>query len=415
MDNERRRFELVQKIYGEWIHALEETTKGSAEGAIAVAAGLKTLNNTHTNAEGQKEGLARGHLIEKQKAQDDTVVAWAGSRPEFARSLAAKRELDRLALERAQSLEREYIIGAAGAGSLALRHAILLVRLAGERAKPDAGRAPGFQERDWTRVRAAVERDQKSFYRPADEALFRSWASRAQKQGIAAAQNVNVAALYDATRVTDLTERLEMFDESTEQLKARQDPLLDFAFAFEPERQAWQKSVEARDGAIARLRPEWRRAVLAHAGKPVAPDANGTLRVSFAHVKGYSPRDGVFYSPQTTLAGMIEKNTGEEPFAVPPFILDAASKMTAPGPGGIPIDFLADADTTGGNSGSPVVNGRGEIVGINFDRPWENVANDFGYDPDVARNISVDIRFLRWLLEDIQKADGLARELGLKR
>ena len=112
------------------------------------------------------------------------------------------------------------------------------------------------------------------------------------------------------------------------------------------------------------------------------------------------------------LAGMIEKNTGEEPFAVPSFILDAAKQTDAQR---IPIDFLADGDTTGGNSGSPVVNGRGEIVGINFDRPWENVANDFGYNPDVARNISVDIRFLHWILEDIQHADDLLKELGLKR
>ena len=81
-------------------------------------------------------------------------------------------------------------------------------------------------------------------------------------------------------------------------------------------------------------------------------------------------------------------------------------------PDQIPLDFLADADTTGGNSGSPVINGRGELVGLNFDRVWENVANDFGYNPDVARNISVDIRFLMWLLE-VQKADGILKELGL--
>ena len=156
--------------------------------------------------------------------------------------------------------------------------------------------------------------------------------------------------------------------------------------------------------------------VLDRNGKPVAPDANSTLRVSFAHVKGYSPRDGVLYTPQTTLAGMIEKHTGEEPFAVPQFILDAAQNLKAPVKADqIPLDFLADADTTGGNSGSPVVNGRGELVGLNFDRPWENVANDFGYNPAVARNISVDIRFLLWLLEDVQKADFILRELGLKR
>ena len=68
-------------------------------------------------------------------------------------------------------------------------------------------------------------------------------------------------------------------------------------------------------------------------------------------------------------------------------------------PDQIPLNFLSDADTTGGNSGSPVINGRGELVGLNFDRVWENVANDFGYNPDVARNISVDIRFLIWLLD----------------
>ena len=131
--------------------------------------------------------------------------------------------------------------------------------------------------------------------------------------------------------------------------------------------------------------------------------------MSFAHVLGYIPRDGVLYTPQTTLAGMIEKHTGQEPFAVPPFILEAARRVK---PAQVPLDFLANADTTGGNSGSPVVNGRGELVGLNFDRVWENVANDFGYNPEIARNVNVDIRFLLWLLEDVQHADTIQKELG---
>ena len=218
--------------------------------------------------------------------------------------------------------------------------------------------------------------------------------------------------LYDGTRVTDLAERLKMFDETPAQLKARHDPLLDFAFALEPERQAWQAGVDARDGAIARLRPEWRKAVLAHAGKPVAPDANGTLRVSFAHVKGYSPRDGVIYSPQTTLAGMIEKNTGKEPFAVPPFILDAAERRqcrnafpsifsrTRIQPAAIPE---VPWSTGGASSSASTSIGRGKT--------WPTISATI---PDVARNISVDIRFLRWLLEDVQNgrqySEGMGRE-----
>jgi S1-C subfamily serine protease len=106
---------------------------------------------------------------------------------------------------------------------------------------------------------------------------------------------------------------------------------------------------------------------------------------------------------------MIEKHTGAEPFAVPQFILDAAKTVNAEE---IPLDFLSDADTTGGNSGSPVVNAKGELVGLNFDRVWENVANDFGYNPAVARNVSVDINFFLWLIHDVQHADWIWKELG---
>jgi hypothetical protein len=108
---------------------------------------------------------------------------------------------------------------------------------------------------------------------------------------------------------------------------------------------------------------------------------------------------------------MLEKRTSEEPFTVPGFLLDAARAVK---PDQIPLNFLSDADTTGGNSGSPVINGRGELVGLNFDRVWENVANDFGYNPDIARNISVDVRFLMWLLES-QKADAILKELAPKK
>ena len=412
MANERRlRFEMAKDVFGEWIGLLEQTTKGSAEGTIAVSAMLKNLNNTHTNAQGQLDGLERGKLVEKQRTADDAVVAWAAGRAAFAGALAAKQDLEKLAEARGATGARDYLYGVIGTGSVALREATSLVRMAGERAKADAEREAGYQERDWIRIRAALARDTQSFYRPSDEAILSSWLRRAQAEKITPATGLSALELFRGTKITDPSERLKMFNESLDQLRARNDSMLNLALALEPELRAWRVATDTRDGAIARLRPEWRKAVIAHAGKPVAPDANSTLRVTFGHVKGYSPRDGVMYTPQTTLAGMIEKSTGEEPFAIPPFILDAARTAKTRE---IPLNFMADTDTTGGNSGSPVVNGRGELVGLNFDRPWENVANDFGYNPDVARNISVDVRFLVWLLEDVQKADFILKELGLK-
>lgn len=418
------RFQLRNEVYGEWIRLIEEATKGSQQGEIAMAATLKSLNNTHTNAQGQLAGLARGHIIEKQQAQDDAVVTWAGQKGAFGAAMEAKKELDRLSAERRQVATRDFLFQVVKPGPLALKHATMLVRLAAERAKPDAERDPDYMNRELAGLRATIEREQKSFFRPADEAMLVYWVERAGKlganervAGIDRAMSKDrvraaVAALYNATKVTDLAERLRMFEETSEQLRARKDPLLDLAFALEPELRAWQSATQTYDGAVARLRPEWRKAVIAHAGKPVAPDANSTLRVSFAHVKGYVPRDGVIYSPQTTLAGMLEKDTGEEPFAVPPSIRAAAKRAK---PEQVPLNFLSDADTTGGNSGSPVVNGRGELVGLNFDRVWENVANDFGYNPEVARNVSVDIRFLTWLLEDVSGGEGILRELGVGR
>src|SRR5262249_23170202 len=152
-----------------------------------------------------------------------------------------------------------------------------------------------------------LEREQSSFYRPADEAMFSAWIARARKlepsERISAvdAFHGQVASLYEGTKVTDPKERMKMFEESVGQLQARHDPLLDFAFALDADLRAWQAETRAYEGAVARLRPEWRRAVIAHAGKPVAPDANSTLRVSLAHVKGFVPRDGVQYTPFTTL------------------------------------------------------------------------------------------------------------------
>ena len=128
------------------------------------------------------------------------------------------------------------------------------------------------------------------------------------------------------------------------------------------------------------------------------------------------------YEPRTTLAGVVEKHTGEEPFDAPDELLAAApsalrSRWADAALKDVPVNFLADADTTSGSSGSPVVNGRGELVGVNFDRVWENVANDFGYNPEVARNVSVDVRYLLWMLDTLhgEAARALLTELGADR
>jgi len=146
-------------------------------------------------------------------------------------------------------------------------------------------------------------------------------------------------------------------------------------------------------------------------GQQFYPDANSTLRVSTASVKAYSPRDGVLHTPLTTVRGMLAKHTGEGEFDAPTEIFDAVA--ADPSALNIPVCFLADGDTTGGNSGSPVVDGKGRLVGLNFDRVFENVAGDFGWNTARSRNISVDIRYVLWLMREVWPAPRLLEEMGV--
>ena len=136
-------------------------------------------------------------------------------------------------------------------------------------------------------------------------------------------------------------------------------------------------------------------------------------------MKGYSPREAVVYTPRTTLTGVLEKESGKEPFAVGAKVLEKARAADfgrwAGAGGSVPVGFLTDGDTTGGNSGSPTLNGKGELVGLNFDRVWENVAGDFGWNPERSRNVNVDIRYALWLADRVDGASALLDELLGKR
>ncbi|HET7434793.1 MAG TPA: S46 family peptidase [Thermoanaerobaculia bacterium] len=409
-------------LYREWIDLLEANARGNAAAEIAVADNVKTLANRQKNAEGQLAGFKRGDILGKRRAADDAVLAFAKKNEAHRGALAAYDELAAMAKEQSTSFDRDFLLthinvlpaSLGQMGPKSLIFAATIARAANARAAAENEREPLFAARTIGRVRERMEREQKNYYEPADKALLASFVKHAKElpegQHIAALDSItNIDQLYASTKLLDVNERMKMFDETAEQLHARHDPLVELGFALAGELRALNEKRDRWDGAISRLRPEWRRAVIAHAGKPVAPDANSTLRVSFAHVQGYEPRDGVFYTPFTTLGGAVDKHTNEEPFDMPDALLAAAK-----GHEETPLDFLADADTTGGNSGSPVVNGKGELVGVNFDRVWENVANDFGYMPDVNRNISVDVRYLLWMLRNVDHATELLKELGTK-
>ncbi|MCQ2164796.1 MAG: S46 family peptidase [Bacteroidales bacterium] len=140
------------------------------------------------------------------------------------------------------------------------------------------------------------------------------------------------------------------------------------------------------------------------------PEANLTLRVAYGHVKGYSPRDGVYYEPYSTLKGIMEKDNPEIfDYNIPQVLRDLYAAGDIPD---TPVCFCATNHTTGGNSGSPVINADGNLVGINFDRVWEGTMSDIVFDPDYCRNIALDIRYLLFIVEKIGGATWLLDEMS---
>ena len=146
------------------------------------------------------------------------------------------------------------------------------------------------------------------------------------------------------------------------------------------------------------------------------PDANLTLRVSYGHIKGYSPADGVYYHPSSTLTGIIQKDNPDIfDYNIPQKLRDIYAAKDfgrwVNEKGEVPVCFIATNHTTGGNSGSPVINADGNLIGINFDRVWEGTMSDIDFDPDFCRNISLDVRYVLFTIEKIGNAGYLFDEM----
>jgi hypothetical protein len=147
------------------------------------------------------------------------------------------------------------------------------------------------------------------------------------------------------------------------------------------------------------------------------PDANSTLRIAFGTIQGYYSRDAVYFRPFSTLKGIIEKdNPAIYDYDVPDRLKELYEKRDYgryAQDGEIPVCFIANNHTTGGNSGSPVINAEGYLIGVNFDRAWEGVASDMAFNPDQSRNISIDIRFALFIIDKFAGAGYLLDEMTI--
>jgi hypothetical protein len=439
-------FPRVVKTYEEQIAILEALGKTDPELEIKAAGRLRRLNNSLTNRKGQLEGLLKGGILAKREQSEKELAAWIAGDParqkEYGDVLPA---LAALQAEAEKTRERDAVLTSLFTSSSMLDAAHSAHLLSVEKAKKnDMDREPEYQERNWTRIREGQERAQRTIDARIDKALLR-WAMGyapalpadqritgldkivGLTPGMAKADSDKAIADYlekllAGTRMADKDFRLGLLDKTTAGIAATKDPMVDLALVLDPLYQQNHEAGKRRQGAATRLRPRYMQALLAKSGGLVAPDANSTLRVTFGTVEGRPAADGTQWTAFTTLRGIEQKATGEGEFNAPARELEAIKALRAgkatpyvlPAIGDVPVDFLSTVDTTGGNSGSPTLNGKGEFVGLLFDGTYDTIASDFLLDTVNTRSIHADVRYMLWTMAEVDGASHLIREMGIE-
>ena len=427
----------VVELTDEYIALLGKLAKESEELKIKGQRLFRGLNNWRTNTKGMLDGLVKGGLKDEKARQEKDLVAWSASHPEHAGAAAAIERLgehyDRYRSQRDRDAATEEMVRF----STIMRAADTIVRMAEERPKPDAERDPAFQKRNHKPIEQREQARQRTYQRRIDSELVILALVRAARLPVEQRPPVlglvlgdaeptekniraKVTALYERTGLEDLDLRLRLLrTATTEQLTKSADPMIQLALKHRPVLKAVEDRDEGYAGAMALDRPTFAAALRAFRNGVLAPDANRTLRVTYGTVRGYRPSPSQpIYEPFTVVSEMVDKSTGRPPFDTPPELVEAARKGPY-GPyvhaplGEVPVNFLADLDITGGNSGSATLNARGELVGLAFDGNYEAMASDWIFIPRITRSIHVDVRYMLWIMDGVAGADHLLEEMGI--
>lgn len=417
------------------IGTIDKASAGNKAVQTLYASQQQSLKNNLKRAQGELDGLRRSDAVAVRERDEQQMLQWLGRQKDAA---ATRRDIQaaQAVLDQARGTrERGQLFGLMRTQTQLLRAAVNLQRLAHERGKPDAQRETGYQQRDEALIEGQLRQAQRR-YEPAVEKavlaeLLRRYHALPASQRIPeldkvfgkddAASKSALDALYAGTGLGDESKRLALLKAEPQQVQQSDDSLMRAAAELMPAILRIDEQDKDVDGELLRLRPAYMRALIGYRnsqGKAVYPDANSTLRVSYGKVSPLAPRDGVEYLPLTTVQGIVEKNTGEEPFDAPKPLLDAIAKADF-GSTADPVlktqtvNLMTNLDTTGGNSGSPVLDADGKLIGLNFDSNWEAVSASWMYDPRYKRAIHVDMRYLRWLLGKVYPAPHLLRELKL--
>ena len=425
-----------------WIIQLKEKMSSGDRGvAIKLSSSLKGLWNTVTRSLGQLQGLKNLHLVEKREKEEESLQQFISANPARQKKYGSLlADLAKVYEEKGKRTRRDLTLSSLLSNriSLMLGNAFNICEASYERVKEDTKRESGYMDRNFDRTQKQMTMALRDYHEPTEKALLKEMLRRAAackgEQAIAGLRDIIAggdeekaidAFLEKAFAETKLKNPEIVSDwlkKTTAQLQALNDPFLDLAFALYPDHRKLKEAGKKEKGVLDPLLAQLVDVRKEFIGRDFIPDANGTLRLTYGRIRGYSPADAVRMQPFTTLGGIVEKHYAHpdlSSYQAPGKLLELAKakdygRFVHPDLGDVPVAMLYNMDTTGGNSGSPVLNARGELIGLNFDRVFEATINDYAWDESYSRSIGVDIRFILWSLAKFSGADRLLKEMGVQ-
>jgi len=430
--HEQYLLKYVSDLYDWQINTMQELSLGNEALAIKYAGKEKSLANVTKNYKGKMQGFSRSGLT-KQKFEDEQqlqqfIDADDYLKQKYANIIPRINQLYDTIIQFAQrNLWYDYIYNV----SPTLLCAAVMDNYADEYRKltTDADRKV-FMEKQTPRLKAAIARYVGLYDKPFEQRALVKMIKDALKHKsdnrIAAIDQLSanfktdadiekyVASIFAKTVFNNPIKANELFTKDSLKFMLMKDPIIMLASALNEEMNMLDAMDRTRESELSLLMAKYVDAKSEWKSKQFVPDANGTLRFTYGYVKGYSPNDGEFHKPFTTLRGVIEKESPEYE------LLAAIKELYAqkdygdfihPDLGDLPVNILYNLDTTGGNSGSPVMDKNGDLIAVNFDRAYTATINDYAWNESYSRSVAVDIRYVLWVTQKVAKADYLLQEL----
>jgi len=433
---ENCRMPYVADLYDWQIATMEEVGKNDRAIALKHDARIKGLANTMKNYRGKLLGMKRLHIVENKQAEEKLLQQFIDADPQRkALYGSVLDDIGKVYQEMTDHAAAEMVLDNLRTSTSLLSYAFTLYESALELQKPDLERLPAYTERNLNNTKANLKQGLRNYYEPTEKAFLK----HILLQALALPENQRIDEIdrqfkgrseeeitriidqaFAQTKLTDESVLTAAFGKPVAELEQLKDPFIRAAGMLYPTYQKLRETRQQRDGALSKLSALLIDVKQQYQKTSFIPDANSTLRFTFGHIKGYTPVDATYFKPITTLTGVVEKTTGKEPYATPQKVLDLykakdfgrykSAKLKD-----VPVAILYDMDTTGGNSGSPVLNAYGELVGVNFDRAYEATINDYAWSESYSRSIAVDIRYVLWVTEKVGGADHILKELGVQK